>query len=169
MRLPSFGVALAAFLLGSATHHPAADVLATPPPLGPIRPYLIALSVPDASESVAWYRDNLAFRLLRDSTLSTYHVRIADMVRDSVHLDIVQLEASRAPAQLVPGLDDPALIQGFGKVALRVPDAASWAQRLRKAGIRFQMPLRRDTVQHSEPFIVLDNSGNWLHFSQGEP
>jgi methylmalonyl-CoA/ethylmalonyl-CoA epimerase len=149
----------------------AAQTPARPPvtPSGALQAHLVAISVPDVPASIAWYRDKLGFELVRDTAFASYGVRIAELRRDAFHIELVQLDGSRAGNTLIPGLDNPALIQGFGKLAFRVPDVAAWATALEARGVTFILPIRENPADRSRSFIVRDNAGNWLQFVQTVP
>ena len=124
-------------------------------------PTLVALSVGDIKASEQWYMGNAGFALKWERELA--ESRIALLERDGFQLEIVQLERSVPPAQLVPGTN-PARIRGFGKLAFRVDDADRVAARLHANGVTFQLEPRDDPSEQTRSFIVLDNEGNWIQF-----
>lgn len=134
-----------------------------------LRPSLTAISVPKLDESVRWYVDTLGFALVTQSAFPDHHLRLAILERDGFRLELVELEGSQPPAKLVPGVDNPAMIQGFGKVAFTVGDFDAWLARVRRAGVRFQLEPRTSPEDGSRSFIILDNNGNWLQFRSARP
>jgi catechol 2,3-dioxygenase-like lactoylglutathione lyase family enzyme len=126
-------------------------------------PALVALSVGDIKASESWYARNAGFALKWERPFPDAHLTIALMERAQFQLELVQLDGSAAPAQLVPG-SNPARIRGFGKVAFRVADADAEAARLRANGVTFQLEPRDDADGRTRSFIVLDNEGNWIQF-----
>ena len=124
-------------------------------------PALVAISVGDLKASEQWYERNAGFALKSEQAFP--HVAIAILEREGFQLELVQLESSVAPVQIVPG-DNPARIRGFGKLAFRVRDIDATAARLRANGVTFQMQPRDDVKEGTRSFIVLDSEGNWIQF-----
>jgi len=123
---------------------------------------LIAISVPRLEDAVTWYHDILGFEVEKRSVFPDYHLRLAWLVRDQARLELIEIQGSRPPSEVLPGLDNPALLQGFGKIGFRVTDAAQLASELKRKGVRFQVELRDDLETQARAFIILDNNGNWL-------
>jgi len=126
-------------------------------------PALVALSVGDIKASEQWYQRNAGFALKWERAFPDAHLVMAILEREGFQLELVQLERSAAPAQLVPGTN-PARIRGFGKLAFRVRDVDAAAARLRANSVTFQMEPRDDLAEQTRSFIVLDNEGNWIQF-----
>jgi catechol 2,3-dioxygenase-like lactoylglutathione lyase family enzyme len=126
-------------------------------------PALVALSVGDIKASEQWYARNAGFALKWERAFPDAHLAIALMERERFQLELVQLDGSVAPVQLVPGTN-PARIRGFGKIAFRVADVDAEAAHLRANGVKFQLEPRDDADQRTRSFIVLDNEGNWIQF-----
>jgi len=135
---------------------PAADVL---------RPALVAISVPNLSAAVHWYVDILGFKILKQAAFPDYKMSLAILERDDFRLELVELQGSSPAGKLLPGIDNPALIQGFGKLAFSVQDLDAWEARLKSKGVRFQLKPREDREEGTKSFIVLDDSGNWIQFT----
>lgn len=131
-----------------------------------LQPRLVAISVPHLGESVAWYREHLGFVVLRQQDFPDHHVRVALIERDQFRVEIVELAGSAAPARFLPAFDNPAQMQGFGKLAFRVDDLDAWATKLRSEHVRFHREPSESSPDGSRSFIVLDNARNWLQFVQ---
>ena len=131
-------------------------------------PALVALSVGDIKASEQWYVRNAGFALKSERAFPEAHLVIAILERDDFRLELVQLDGSAAPAQLLPGMN-PARIRGFGKVAFRVRDVDAVAARLRANSVTFQIEPRDDPSDGTRSFIVLDNEGNWIQFTGPMP
>lgn len=166
IRTMAIVLGLLAAPLGAAAP-PAA--VAPPPPPGTLRPSLVAISVPNLAESVRWYVDTLAFKTVKQASFPDYKMSLAILERDGFRLELVELSGSSAPGKLVPGINNPALIQGMGKLAFTVNDLEAWEARLKSLGVRFQMMPRKDPEDGTRSFIILDNSGNWLQFTTARP
>lgn len=165
-RSKTFGLCFLAFAFGLAT---TSYTAAPPPPPGPLRPALVAISVPDLAASVRWYEDVLAFKVVKQANFPDYKLSLAILARDDFRLELIQIGGSAPPSKLVPGIDNPALIQGIGKLAFAVSDLDAWASRLTGMGVRFQVAVRGDPEDGTRSFIILDNSGNWLQFTAARP
>lgn len=128
------------------------------------RPYLIAISVPNLDESIAWYERMLGFNVVRTIPVPDQRMRIAIIEREGVRFELVELGGSTPPSTLLPKSGgNPALIQGVGKVAFYVADIDAWATSFREKGARFQ--IEPAMGKEARTFIVLDNNGNWLQFT----
>ncbi len=121
------------------------------------------------SRSVAWYTNVLGFRVEEQSDLADARLRIAMLERDGFELELVELGGSRSARELLPGNDNPAMIQGFGKLAFSIPDLDAWATRLRSHGVRFIHAPAEDAIHRTRWFIVQDVDGNWLQFFAPSP
>lgn len=130
------------------------------------RPYLVAVSVADREASIGWYVDNLGFRLEDKRDFPEHRLRVAMLERRGFFLEIVELAGSVPPDRCVPGIDNPALLRGFGKLSFEVEDAAALAKKLKARGVRFQLEPGEGRELGSLSFIVLDPDGNWLQFEQ---
>jgi catechol 2,3-dioxygenase-like lactoylglutathione lyase family enzyme len=138
-------------------------------PAGPLQPRLVAISVADLAESVSWYRDILGFEILQQSSFPANKLSLAILQRDGFRIELVDHQDSVPPHKVVPALDNPALIQGFGKLAFQVEDLDAWSAELKAKGVRFQLEPRENPETGTKSFIVLDNSGNWLQFTTEPP
>ncbi len=130
------------------------------------QPYLVAISVADREASIGWYVDNLGFRLEDKRDFPEYKLRVAMLERQGFFLELVELAGSVPPDHCVHGIDNPALLRGFGKLSFEVEDAAALAKELKARGVRFQLKPGEDREPGSISFIVLDIDGNWLQFKQ---
>lgn len=167
-RSKTIGLCLLAVTFGLATTSGAGAPPPSPPP-GPLRPTLVAISVPDLAASVRWYEDLLAFRVVKEANFPDYKLSLAILARDDFRLELVQVVGSAPPSKLVPGIDNPALIQGIGKLAFAVSDLDAWASRFKSMGVQFQVAPREDPEDGTRSFVILDNSGNWLQFITARP
>lgn len=167
--MPTRLTARASFLL--AVLATTGGCLVPHPPRQTFVPSLIAISVPHLEDAVTWYHDILGFAVEKRSAFPDHHLRLAWLVKDQARLEIIELEGSRPPSEMLPGLDNPALLQGFGKIGFRVTDAARLAAELKRKGVRFQAALRDDAETQTRSFIILDNNGNWLELWEplGQP
>jgi catechol 2,3-dioxygenase-like lactoylglutathione lyase family enzyme len=129
-------------------------------------PYLAAISVSDLEASARWYEESLGFKALRRIDVPAHRVRIALLERDGFQLELVEHQDSKSPAALVPGIDNPALIQGFGKIAFRVRDIRRWESDLEARGVTFKFPLTESPADHSWSLIVADRDGNWVQLTE---
>jgi ketosteroid isomerase-like protein/catechol 2,3-dioxygenase-like lactoylglutathione lyase family enzyme len=128
------------------------------------RPGLFAISVPKLEEAIAWYRDMLEMTLVREIPVPEQTMRIAILEREGFRVELVELAGSAARSTLAPKSDNPALIQGFGKIGFTVAELDRWEKALRAKGVRFQLEPRAG-ADGSRSFIVVDRHGNWLQFS----
>lgn len=155
----------AAAVAAALLHGLAGCARIAPPAPPPLALSQLAISVASLARSVEWYRDNLGFTVEDQRAFPDYHLSIAMLARDRIRLELVQLDGSRSPTELIPGFDNPALLHGVGKVGFRVDDVDRWAAQLTRRGVRFQVAPSTDTARGERSFIVLDPDGTWLELT----
>ncbi len=140
----------------------AAQPQPAPPPL---RPYLMAIGVPNLDESAKWYEEKLGFHAFRTFASKEGGLRVAFMEANGFVLELVENKKNLSFATIRkqnPSIKLPWDVDGFGKLAFLVDDVPGLAARLKGLGVQFQIDLRDD--QFGKWFIVRDNSGNMLEF-----
>jgi catechol 2,3-dioxygenase-like lactoylglutathione lyase family enzyme len=141
--------------------HPAED----------FRILLVAISVKDLDSSVGWYQKYLGFALADKRSFPGDRVSLALLRRGTARIELVRHDQSVAPSTLVPNLDNPALIQGYGKVAYEVTDIENIVSLMKADGVKFVLDLRDSTTKDFMGYrycIVIDNSGNWVQLYQNK-
>jgi steroid delta-isomerase len=133
-------------------------------PDGP-KPAQIAISVPNLDAASQWYQQMLGLVVRDDRRFPEAKLRVAFLERQGIRVELVEMQGSISKASVNNGLDNPAMVQGFGKVGFIVADVDGWANTLRTRGVRFQLEPQTDPQTGARSFIVLDNNGNWLQFS----
>jgi len=129
------------------------------------KPAQIAISVPNLDAASQWYQQMLGLAVRDDRTFPEHTLRVAMLERRGIRVELVETEGSVSKASLIKDSNNPAMIQGFGKVGFVVADVDGWANTLRTKGVRFQLEPQTDSRTGARSFIVLDNNGNWLQFS----
>lgn len=128
-------------------------------------PTQIAISVPNLDAASRWYQQMLDLVVREERAFPEQKLRLAMLERQGIRIELVEVQGSTAQTSLIKGLDNPAMIHGFGKVGFVVSDVDRWANALRSKGVRFQLEPRTNPETGVRSFIVLDNNGNWLQFS----
>lgn len=142
---------------------------ATAPSSQPMAPYVLAISVADLEQTVAWYHDNLGFQLTEQMDLPKYQVKIAFMEYNEFRLEIVEHHKSFSQATIqerMPEIKEWDHVQGLMKFGFLVDHVAPMADRLRKNGVKFQTGIMKAEGSWGDSFIVLDNNGNWIQFAE---
>jgi ketosteroid isomerase-like protein/catechol 2,3-dioxygenase-like lactoylglutathione lyase family enzyme len=129
------------------------------------KPAQIAISVPSLDLASQWYQQMLGLVVRDDRRFPEAKLRVAFLERQGIRVELVEMQGSVSKASVNSGLENPAMVQGFGKVGFVVADVDSWAGTLRSKGVRFQLEPLTDPQTGARSFIVLDNNGNWLQFS----
>jgi catechol 2,3-dioxygenase-like lactoylglutathione lyase family enzyme len=128
---------------------------------------LIAISVSDIDSSISWYKDHLEFLLISRNDFPEYKISVAVVERNNFQIEIVHYAASKAPSEFIKDFEkNPAIMQGIGKISFMVENIDELASRLESENVKFVRKLNHEEVLHLKSFIILDNSGNWLQFSQ---
>jgi catechol 2,3-dioxygenase-like lactoylglutathione lyase family enzyme len=127
-----------------------------------LRPYLVALSVPNIGESIAWYTTHLDFTVVSDDEFAEYGLRIAILERSEFRLELIESVDSVSADSLLVDMSNPVALQGIVKLAFWVDDIDAHESHFRDSDITFSMEPRDNRNKGSRSFIVLDNSGNWI-------
>ncbi len=130
---------------------------------------LIAISVRDIDSTTAWYGKYLGFTQIDKKDFPDYKMSIVILQKESVRLELVQHKESVPVSSLLPKLDNPALIQGYGKVAYEVNNIEQIVRMMKADSVRFILELQDDDIKSFEGYkscIVLDNNGNWVQLFQ---
>jgi len=133
------------------------------------RVMLVAISVKDLDSTATWYHKYLGFNLMDKKDFPDNNVTVAILENNSVRIELVQHKESVAPSKLIPKLANPALIQGYGKVAYDVADIEQIVRTMKSDSVTFVHNLRdvdRGTFVGYKSCIVLDNNGNWVQLYQ---
>ncbi len=136
------------------------------PPRG-LRPYLVAISVANLDESIAWYEKALGLRTADKKSFPEQGLKVAFLESEGFRLELVELKGSVSPASCTD-VTNPAALRGFGKYAFRVDDLAELAGRFRAMGISILHDFRSAPEARARSIIIKDNEGNWLQFFQGK-
>ena len=148
--------------LGTLTSGQAAPPRQTPRIL---RPALVAISVPKLEESVAWYQKNLGFEVTERKEFPTPPLKVAFLQRDGFRMELVELKDSFSIKRYAPDLDNPAMLQGIGKLAFAVDDLDALVTQLTKNGVSLRFDFRKPQDKE-KAVIVFDNAGNWIELMQ---
>lgn len=128
---------------------------------------LFAISVADMDASIAWYENHLDFLLISRNDFPEYKVSVAVVERNDLQIEIVHYTASKAPSDYIKEYaKNPAIMQGIAKISFMVDNIDSLAARLESDNVKFVSNLHHEDALNLKSFIILDNSGNWLQFSQ---
>jgi len=136
------------------------------PPRG-LRPYLVAISVANLDESVAWYEKALGLRTADRKSFPEQGLKVAFLESEGFRLELVELKGSVSPGSCTD-VTNPAALRGFGKYAFQVDDLAELANRFRAKGIGILRDFRSAPEARGRSIIIKDNEGNWLQFFQGK-
>ncbi len=131
-----------------------------PPGAVDLRPYLLAVSVPNIEESIAWYCDVLGFEMDTHDKYPDDKIEVALLRYRDYRLELVEHDLAVAPDY--PDPDNPATVYGFGKLAFYSADPAGIARRAKATDTTFVYP-PSDCEQNIDcSFTMKDPSGNWI-------
>ena len=94
-----------------------------------------AIIVEDMDTSLLWYKEKLGFRILNESNLPERSLRQANLKKDHVHLELIELASALKPAEAIKDFSPKSKITGFFKVGFMVPDFESWLAHLDRVKI----------------------------------
>ena len=130
-----------------------------------IKVTLVAISVMNIDSSAAWYHKYLGFDVVEKKNFSDRKMQIAVLKNNGVRIELVQLEKSVRTNQLIPNLKNPAIIQGYGKVAYEVMNIKKTVRMMKSNGVQFLRELGISRVGQFAGYkvcIVLDCDSNWV-------
>jgi glyoxylase I family protein len=154
MNLPRCGAAvLLASLLAGATAMADEAIV-------PRAPQFVALSVPDAAKSAAWYQNAFGLRLLAEVRPPDGGGYVIILKSDSLLLEILQArDAKPASAE---AMAKPFLVHGLFKVGFQVADLDAAVARLTELGANFETRIIDDTKHDLRFALLRDPDGNYV-------
>ena len=137
------------------------------------RPQLLAISVDSLEVSIDWYSTVLGFELETDiREFPDYGMRLAFVRKGNFHLELIQIDGSFQPADLLPNSD--AYLGGFYKVGFRLADIRKFYNQLESTGVVSFVTDVQDLPGNKLPipwptrhFLVTDPDGNYVQFFDG--
>ncbi|TDD96313.1 VOC family protein [Actinomadura rubrisoli] len=135
---------------------------AVPDPLG-IQALSACISVGDLDACIAWYTQNLGFRLLKLVQFPELGARVAFLTGHSLRLEL----AEQAEAEPGPRRQDPprhSVVRGVTQIAFYVTDAESILARARQHGLNVAMDLATVPELGLKAFFVRDPEENLIEF-----
>jgi catechol 2,3-dioxygenase-like lactoylglutathione lyase family enzyme len=130
---------------------------------------LIAISVRDIDSTTNWYHKYLGFNLIDKKDFPENKIGITLLENNGIRLELVRHKQSIAADSLIPRLDNPALLQGYGKIAYEVADIDQTVRTMKAEGVKFVYDLRDSATGIFAGYrscIVLDNNCNWAQLFQ---
>lgn len=150
---------IAAVALASAG--PEIEPIVPNPPRMDLQPFLLALSVPNAEVTAAWYRENLGFQEFKRNEYPAHGLKIIFLEANGFRLELVEKAGSYPIAKYEPKYEPMSgLLQGVSKVAFRVNDIERWATHLVGRGVKFVVPLTTSASMQQRHFVIQDLNGN---------
>lgn len=123
----------------------------------------VGVSVLDLAASVAWYESVLGFEFSRTINIPALAARVTVLKRGTMHVELFEVEGSKAPAEDRSDPHGDLLTHGTKHVGFVVADVPAFAEQLRQRGADVI------SVNHFKfgcNTFVRDNSGNILEFVQ---
>jgi catechol 2,3-dioxygenase-like lactoylglutathione lyase family enzyme len=135
-----------------------------------IKPVLVGIYVKNYDESVAWYSDNLNFRMTKEVVNSNANLRIAFLDNNSFELEIyADIEPDPSAIPLVrdhfgmPG-------EGFTKLSLEASDLDALNDALKSRNVEFVVETKKsDRKKGKSWFMVKDPDGNLIQIFGSSP
>lgn len=163
--------ALIAVLFGSAIAPTAlADsTLSSTDPISQIRAEHIMLATTDYSGTLAWYRDNLGFRIKHEWTVPEFpDLQLAYLEKNDFIIEVVaspNVPNANAPEDFVARLQQP----GIGHFAFLVDDVDAATAVLEAKGVNVIVPPTSFPDSGRRLSFFEDNNGNMIEFLEELP
>jgi catechol 2,3-dioxygenase-like lactoylglutathione lyase family enzyme len=126
----------------------------------PAAPQFIALSVPDAPKSAAWYREAFGLRVLDEIRPADGAAHIFILSSETLLMEILQLRTANSPG--TDAIRNPERTHGIFKVGFHVPDLDAAVRTLRDMNAVFDTGIIDDEA-HGLRFVLLrDPDGNYV-------
>jgi catechol 2,3-dioxygenase-like lactoylglutathione lyase family enzyme len=126
----------------------------------PASPQFIALSVPDAQKSAAWYREAFGLRVLDEIRPDDGEAHVILLTSETLLMEILQLRAATSPG--AEAIEKAELSHGIFKVGFHVQDLDAAVATLRGMKARFDTGVI-DDAKHGLRYVLLrDPDGNYV-------
>lgn len=129
------------------------------------KPIHVGISIKDMESSLAWYRRNLGFELVKDSYAPPLHARVCFIRSGDFELELFQYDDPKPIPEdrLTPNTDLQTI--GTKHIAFQVSDMDALKERFLKNGVDIAHEV---VMEHDRVMFVRDNSGVLIEFIQGQ-
>ena len=128
--------------------------------LPPLDAYFSALIVRDIDQSIDWYVSKLGFELLNLNEVPQRSIRQANLKREQVLLELIELGSAMAPEEVVPDHTPKTRLIGIFKIGFMVSDFDEWIRHLQGLETHFNGNVVQDPNSGKKMAIILDPDGN---------
>lgn len=129
-----------------------------------LRASFFAIIVEDMDSSLLWYQEKMGFSLLNNTDLPQRSLRQANLQKNLIHLELIELGSAIKPSEALPDFSPKSKLTGFFKVGFSVPNFDEWLRHLDEVKIEWQGKVVRDPKSKKRMLIIQDPDGNRLQF-----
>jgi len=123
-------------------------------------PYFSAVIVEDIDISIEWYSEVLGFEEIDRIDSEERGFSQANLRRGDALIELIQLENSLSPQDLLEDKARGTRINGFFKFGFSVKDFDLWVDHFEKSNVEFRGVVVEDPDSGKRMVIILDPDGN---------
>ncbi len=130
-----------------------------------MKPYIIAMLVPNAEETANWYKENLGFEIVKEVDYDDQGLKVKIVELNEFQIEIIENENSVSPAKCVSNYDfAKPTIQGLMKLSFIVEDIEYLVAKLKEKQVEFTMNLTIHKEINAKCCLILDINKNLIQF-----
>ena len=122
-------------------------------------PYFMAIIVSNIDTSLNWYTSQLGFEVVDRIDAPENGFRQANLKRGKAAIELIELQTTIYPAEILEGKPSRSRIAGFFKFGFTVSDFDAWVDQLNESGVAFHGRVVQNTTG-KKMVIIQDPDGN---------
>lgn len=129
-----------------------------------IEPYFGAIIVENIDSSVAWYRNVLDLKIIKQQENSEAGYKIVNLGNDKMLLELLELRSSISVKTIIETNPGKKWINGIMKIGFKVDNIDSMYNDFKKMKLMFRGDIVTDPLTGKKMFILLDPDENYIQF-----
>ncbi len=130
-----------------------------------MKPYIIAMLVPNAEKTANWYKENLGFEIVKEVDYDNQGLKVKIVELNEFQIEIIENENSVSPAKCVSNYDfAKPTIHGLMKLSFIVDDIEYLVAKLKEKQVEFTMNLAIHKEINAKCCLILDINKNLIQF-----
>jgi len=122
--------------------------------------YFSAVTVSDLDNSVKWYSEMLGFEVIGKQIREDIGIGQVNLKRGNVLIELIKINTSLAPADLLNDRQSNSKLQGFFKFGLMIAEFDNWVSYLKSQNVDFHGRVVDDPTSGKKMVIIKDPDGN---------
>lgn len=127
--------------------------------------YNVAMLVPNAEETVSWYKEILGFEIVKEVEYYNQGLKVRIIEKDEIQIEIIENENSISPEKGISKYDySKPSVQGLIKLSILVIDIEYLVAKLKEKNVEFVMNLTSQKEIKIKCCLILDLNKNLIQF-----